>query len=110
MRTLSYLIVVGLVLLPGTASSAFAFSSQDSSSAEENFFGDSDKVDTTLPANVPPQYLTNFAGRPMVGKTIKLGKDSSVTLQFIGPQGGGMAESPFLRDPAMDTVPSKREW
>jgi len=59
----------------------------------------------------PDDIVSLSEGRPSAGKTFKLGKDSTFSLQITGPTGYDPQadSSPFLRDPASSTVPSKRQ-
>ena len=59
----------------------------------------------------PEDIVSHFDGRPTAGKTFSLGKNGSFSLQLTGPRGydPGADSGPFLRDPASNTVPSKRQ-
>ena len=59
----------------------------------------------------PEDIVSHFDGRPTAGKTFSLGKNSTFSLQLTGPRGydPGADSGPFVRDPAANTVPSKRQ-
>jgi hypothetical protein len=90
----------GIALLVLGTSSAFAFTQVTND-------GYPSTVLSTRLAD-PDDIMDHMASRQSGGAST-ITHFGGTTLQVFGPSGGGMATSPFVNDPAMGTVPSKRE-
>jgi hypothetical protein len=102
MRHWLYRSALALVALTAAAPGAFAFTPAPSDGSFDN----------TLNTKIqdPEDIMADIQNRPVAGSSMSLGKYGSFSLQMVGPYGGAInADGPFLRDPAANTVPSKRE-
>jgi hypothetical protein len=101
-RIVPALAMLSAVAVAASASTAFAFEAVTSDQFPS----------TTLSTKLAdPDDIIQDMSQRYTGNSATVLHSGNMTIGIIGPGGGGYAgNGPFLADPAMGTVPSKREW